>query len=630
LHWAALNGHGDVVAMLLAAGLRANAATEHAKRPLHVAAQNGHVLVVRILLLVGADAFVRTDNDQTPLHKAAANGHSGVAWVLMQACDDFEDVARRLDDTHKPAAAAAGLLERRAPPLRLDAAIAAVVDECKRGLLPSTPDQVAALGAFLERNAATTDFTALHPNDGSSPITTQSLLTLADECGTTALHLAAGGGHSAAAVFLANSMRACDALAIEMRSNVLPGYGLETSPLGMDGVLGVTAGAAAGSGALVRAGGAPLPASRRRSHGNESLVALEALGDRRADRLAVLGSTVASSSANSWGDGRDGGDEGEALVAAEIDAERPLPVVVGDATLGSALVTASARRGASALGAGSGGVSPLIPGGGLALSAVPGGTMNKAMAEVTGHLLSDFIKEHGTAKANKARGRGCTPLMVAVCSGHDDVVQGLLAAGADVRTRNVFGETCLRVASWRGHAKIVKLLLEAGADAELAEDGGGSVLRSVPFLLFAPILAAHLFFCLFCSSNSFVCPQRGVPRPRRRRSSSPQVRPFEPRDWRRRPRGRAGGAGLPRPGAAHRERQGVRRRVQRAPRRGREQRCAGGGRHDEQHGVALRRAARPRRHDPPPHRQGRVHVLDEQGRPHAAHARGEARPAAGS
>ena len=48
--------------------------------------------------------------------------------------------------------------------------------------------------------------------------------------------------------------------------------------------------------------------------------------------------------------------------------------------------------------------------------------------------------------------------------GHADVVRVLLAAGADVTTKDQTGYTALHRASENGHAKIVQVLLDAGAD----------------------------------------------------------------------------------------------------------------------------------------------------------------------
>lgn len=65
---------------------------------------------------------------------------------------------------------------------------------------------------------------------------------------------------------------------------------------------------------------------------------------------------------------------------------------------------------------------------------------------------------------------GQTGLMLAVSHGRMDMVQALLAHGADVNVQDDEGSTALMCASEHGHVEIVKLLLaQSGCDATLSD-----------------------------------------------------------------------------------------------------------------------------------------------------------------
>ena len=91
LHMGALEGHRDVVDVLLAAGAEVGATTRiGAYTPLHLASQAGHGTVVRALLDKGADATLATTNSgATPLHLAArvVAGEDAVAALLEHGAD---------------------------------------------------------------------------------------------------------------------------------------------------------------------------------------------------------------------------------------------------------------------------------------------------------------------------------------------------------------------------------------------------------------------------------------------------------------------------------------------------------------------------------------------------------------
>ena len=60
-----------------------------------------------------------------------------------------------------------------------------------------------------------------------------------------------------------------------------------------------------------------------------------------------------------------------------------------------------------------------------------------------------------------------TPLHFAAEAGQTDIVEYLIAKGADVNAENIKGETPIQFAADKGHKKVVKLLIEKGADFSL-------------------------------------------------------------------------------------------------------------------------------------------------------------------
>ena len=81
LHWAACEGHADVIEVLLKHGANVNAKDNGGWTALHWAAKLGHADVVEVLLKHGADVNARDDRGWTALHVA---GNADVAEILLQ------------------------------------------------------------------------------------------------------------------------------------------------------------------------------------------------------------------------------------------------------------------------------------------------------------------------------------------------------------------------------------------------------------------------------------------------------------------------------------------------------------------------------------------------------------------
>ena len=84
LHLAALEGHLDMVRLLLAEGAAVDALDVMRRTPLYLAAERGHVDVVLALLEEGADANAReSERGYRPLHIAVERGHLGIFYELL-------------------------------------------------------------------------------------------------------------------------------------------------------------------------------------------------------------------------------------------------------------------------------------------------------------------------------------------------------------------------------------------------------------------------------------------------------------------------------------------------------------------------------------------------------------------
>jgi ankyrin repeat protein len=85
LHWAALWGHGEIVALLLEQGAQANGRDASGETPIMLACKEGHLAVVEMLLRhVGGQALQQTDDKgRTALHWASLCGHGEVVAFLL-------------------------------------------------------------------------------------------------------------------------------------------------------------------------------------------------------------------------------------------------------------------------------------------------------------------------------------------------------------------------------------------------------------------------------------------------------------------------------------------------------------------------------------------------------------------
>ena len=86
------------------------------------------------------------------------------------------------------------------------------------------------------------------------------------------------------------------------------------------------------------------------------------------------------------------------------------------------------------------------------------------------------VRLKGDMGINTRGKNGKTPLMVASCSGHAEMVRYLLDHGADINSRGRNWRTALMCASLKGHKEVAQLLLDRGADITMKTRLGSSAL----------------------------------------------------------------------------------------------------------------------------------------------------------
>ncbi|VUD56296.1 hypothetical protein TDB9533_01949 [Thalassocella blandensis] len=94
------------------------------------------------------------------------------------------------------------------------------------------------------------------------------------------------------------------------------------------------------------------------------------------------------------------------------------------------------------------------------------------VASCWGHLnVVEYLLDMG-ANIEEKNKNGLAPIVFACQSGMHEVAELLLRRGADNRVLNADGESLLMVASMQGNLDTIKVLLDSGLDASYQDDAG--------------------------------------------------------------------------------------------------------------------------------------------------------------
>ncbi|MFX0055009.1 MAG: ankyrin repeat domain-containing protein [Promethearchaeota archaeon] len=88
IHWAALRGHAEIIAVLIENGADVNGKNSADWTPIMHSSMEGHIEIVKLLLEKGAEVNAKTFVAGTALMFASGNGHEEVVKVLLSAGAD--------------------------------------------------------------------------------------------------------------------------------------------------------------------------------------------------------------------------------------------------------------------------------------------------------------------------------------------------------------------------------------------------------------------------------------------------------------------------------------------------------------------------------------------------------------
>ena len=113
----------------------------------------------------------------------------------------------------------------------------------------------------------------------------------------------------------------------------------------------------------------------------------------------------------------------------------------------------------------------------LLISSLNASESQLSYAAMVGDLKT--VKSLTNGDIRDAQGR--TPLYVASCYGHKNVIEHLLSIGYDINAIDLSGASALMCAIWNNQIEVAKYLINSGSDINVKNRWGNTALKQARF-----------------------------------------------------------------------------------------------------------------------------------------------------
>ena len=458
-HLACLNGHTEVVSILLAAGISPEVTTNNLITPLMMASWNGHSVVVSTLLTSGADPNMADKDGWTPLMVGSQNDHGEVLELLLKAkvnpnaCNHDGVTALYIASQNGHAVVVSTLLTSGADPNM------AANDRWTPLMIGSQNDHSEVLELLLKAkvnpNARNSNgVTAIYiACQNGNAVVVSTLLTsgadpnMADNDGWTPLMIGSQKDHS-------------EVLELLLKAKVNP------NACNHDGVTALYIASQNGHAVVVSTlltsgadpnmadndGWMPLMIGSQNDHSEVLELLLKAKVDPNArNNNGVTATYIASRN-------------GHAVVVSTLltsgadpnmaDNDGWTPLMIGSQNGHSEVLKLLLKAKVNPNACNNNGVTAIY------------------IASQNGHSVTVSTLLTSGADPNMTDNNGWTPLIMGSHNGHKEVVEVLLKAKVNPNTCNNIGATAIYIASQNGHSVVVSTLLTSDADPNIAKRNG--------------------------------------------------------------------------------------------------------------------------------------------------------------